>query len=805
MEDALNRRNEAKSELWNLTIRDIFYKYIRFLPVFILSVALALFGAYAYLRYTTPIYSTTGTMLLKSDQQQGGGRSDKFDDLFGSNKGINIQSEIEVLKSRALMTRVVQKQNLQYDYYVKGKIKTINIYKTGPFLIEAVELADSLRPFTLKIKFNSDNEFRVNEDNTLISFGKYFKNRFGTFRLIRNPEVGVSRDYTVEYTPTNSAAGRFASSLMVAPKSTGTGILNISMQGTNPNQCADIINQLMEEYGDYTKELKNRTSDQMISFIDNRMAVLGKELDSVQNILLRYIEENNLIDIEAQTDAYFGNIKDVDKAINEQLLQLNTADFIESYLQDKKNFFGTVVVPSSYGLSDVTLNELVGAYNQLQIQRQELLDGNVPPDNPAVQEANGQIEKLRQSLLENLANIKRSYTKTISALRNNSGKSEAQLQALPYKSKGYVDLKRQVDNKQVLYNVLQEKKEQTAISRASNIGNAQIVEKAYVSGVPIKPNRRSIQIMAILLGLVVPAAFIFGSELLNDKVTTRFDVEKITDAPILGEIGHSYSEKVLIVNKTTRSMVAEQFRIIRSNLQFVLGKAERFTLLVTSSFSGEGKSFLSTNVGAVLALAGKKTVILEFDIRKPKVLSGLNIEKGPGLTNFLIGKHDDLSTLIRKVPETDNFYVLGCGPIPPNPSELLLSEKVDEMFAWLKKEFDVVVVDTAPVGMVSDAQTLSKFCDSTLYMVRQGHTFKKQLTLIDEFYTQNKLPKVSVVINDVKLKTGYGYYGYGRYGYGYGYGYGSYYEEETPPPTFFEKVLGYLNPANWFRKNNRRS
>ena len=346
---------------------------------------------------------------------------------------------------------------------------------------------------------------------------------------------------------------------------------------------------------------------------------------------------------------------------------------------------------------------------------------------------------------------------------------------------------------------LLEEKEKTAISRASTIENSQIVEKAYVSGTPIKPNRRSIQMIAILLGLIVPAGFLFAKEMLNDKVTTRFDVEKITGAPILGEIGHSYSEKVMIVNKTTRSMVAEQFRIIRSNLQYVIGKAERFTLLVTSSFSGEGKSFLSTNVGAVLGLAGKKTIILEMDIRKPKVLSGLNMEKGPGITNFLIGKAE-LSDLIRQVPDTENLYVLGCGPIPPNPSELLLSEKVEELFAWVKKEFDVVIVDTAPVGMVSDAQTLSKFCDSTLYMVRQGHTFKKQITLIDEFYTQNKLPKVAVVINDVKLKTGYGYYGYGRYGYGYGYGYGSYYEEETPPPTFLEKVLSYLNPINWFSK-----
>ena len=798
MEESLNNKNEARSELWNLTIRDVFYKYVRFLPVFILSVALALFGAYAYLRYTTPIYSTSSTMIIKSDQQQS--RSNKFDDIFGGGKGINIQSEMEVLKSRGLMTRVVQKQNLQYNYYAIGNIKTINIYKTGPFIIQHEELTDSLRPFTLKIKFSNDREFKVNKDDVLIPFGKRFKNQYGIFRLIRNPLSGVSKEYVVEYTPTSTAAGRFASAITVVPKTTATaGILNISMQGTNSNQCADVVNQLMDEYGDYSKELKNKTSDQMINFINVRMDTLGKELEIAQNSLLSYIEQNKLIDIEGQTSGYFENIGAADKSINEELLKMNTADFIESYLQDKKNVYGAVVVPSSLGLNDATLNELVNGYNVLQRQRQQLLDGNVPEKNPSVVEATGQIEKLRESLLENLSNIKRSYTKTIDALRKNSGTAQGQLQILPYKAKRYNELKREVDNKQALYNVLQEEKERTAISRASTIENSQIVEKAYVSGTPIKPNRRSIQMIAILLGLIVPAGFLFAKEMLNDKVTTRFDVEKITGAPILGEIGHSYSEKVMIVNKTTRSMVAEQFRIIRSNLQYVIGKAERFTLLVTSSFSGEGKSFLSTNVGAVLGLAGKKTIILEMDIRKPKVLSGLNMEKGPGITNFLIGKAE-LSDLIRQVPDTENLYVLGCGPIPPNPSELLLSEKVEEMFAWVKKEFEVVIVDTAPVGMVSDAQTLSKFCDSTLYMVRQGHTFKKQITLIDEFYTQNKLPKVAVVINDVKLKTGYGYYGYGRYGYGYGYGYGSYYEEETPPPTFLEKVLSSLNPLNWFSK-----
>lgn len=332
------------------------------------------------------------------------------------------------------------------------------------------------------------------------------------------------------------------------------------------------------------------------------------------------------------------------------------------------------------------------------------------------------------------------------------------------------------------------------------MSNSNILDKAFPSSTPVKPNRKTIQILAVLLGLGLPALFIFIGEVLNDKVSTRFDIEKLTAAPILGEIGHSFSKNVLIVNKTTRSMVAEQFRIIRSNLQYILNKADKATILVTSSFSGEGKSYVTTNMGAVLALAGKKTIILEFDIRKPKLLSGLEIQKGPGITNFLVGKAK-LEDLIKPVPDADNLFILGCGPVPPNPAEMLLDSKVEEMFTWLKANFDVILVDTAPVGMVSDAMTLSKFADSTLYLVRQGHTFKKQIALIDEFYVQHKLPKISIVINDVKVKPGYGYYGYGRYGYGYGYGYGSYYEEETAPHGFFERILSRFN----FRKSKRRS
>jgi len=792
--------NTSRSELWSLSFRDLFYKYVRFLPFFLLSTAFALFIAFVYLRYATPIYSVGGTLLIKSEQQGSSSRNDKMADIFG-NKSSNIQSEIEVLKSRPLMERVVRKLDLQFSYFVKGKIKTVNIYKQGPFLIDAFELTDSFSSFSLKIKFLNDHEFRINDDNNIFTFGQVFKNAKGVFRLTRNPFGGVSKDYSVTRQPTSSVAGAFAGSLQIAPKTAGTGILSISMQTPNAQMGADIINSLMEEYGDFSIEQKKQSSDQILEFIDARLVDYGHKLDSVQKIQQDYEQKYNLIDVEAQSGNYFSNLSEADKATYEQSLKINAVDMVDDYLSDKKYEFGKVTVPSSLTLDDPTLEGLIATYNTTELERQQLLDANVPADNPSVIEANGQIEKLRVSIRENLKNIKSSLNTVIARLRQRSSENEAQLKAMPARVRELAEIKQEAEAMRALFRFLQEQKETTAISRASTISNSAVVDRASATSIPIKPNRRSIQILAILLGLGLPAMVIFIGEILNDKVTTRFDVEKITTAPILGEIGHSYSEKVLIVNKTTRSMVAEQFRIIRSNLQYILSsKTEKSVLLVTSSFSGEGKSYVSTNMGAVLALAGKKTVILEFDIRKPKVLTGLGMTKGPGITNYLVGKAK-LEEIIRPVPENENLFIIGCGPVPPNPAELLLGQLVEDMFTWLRENFDVILIDTAPVGMVSDAMTLSKFADTTLYLVRQGHTFKKQVVLIDEFYQANKLPKVSIIVNDVKMKPGYGYYGYGRYGYGYGYGYGSYYEEETPPGNVLERIAGWLN----FRKRSRKS
>jgi len=781
----------GKAELGNLSLKDIFYKYIRFLPLFILSVALALLAAYTYLRYANQVYRAAGSMLIKSETNNN--QSDKVENiLMGNNRAQNIQSEIEILKSRPLMARVVNKLNLQFGYTAKGRIKDQNVYKQAPFIIDALNISDSARAFSMKIKFNNSTQFRINNETHDFGFDQVFENKHGAFKLIRNGVQPIAgSEFTLTWRPVEDIAGRLARTVKVQPKAGGTGILLVDVEAANPLLAADIVNNLMVEYDSMTVQQNNFSTDQIIGFIDGRLDTLKRELNNIQANLLAYRQKNNLIDVETQSDTYFEKISAADNLVNEQQMKVGVAEIVEDYLKDKRNEYNKVVVPSSLGLEDAVLNELVLGYNKSQLERQSLLESHIPPNHPAIKELEGLIEKQRESVLENLKNMKFSFLQGIANVQGKAGREESQAQSLPYKMKEVIEMERQVTTKLALYGLLESKREEAAISRASTISNSKIIDQASPSSVPVKPDKKMIQILAVFIGLGLPTLIIFIAEMLNDKVTTRYDIERLTTTPIMGEIGHSHSQNVLIVNKVSRKMVAEQFRIIRTNMQYVLNKIDRPVILVTSSFSGEGKSFISTNMGAVIALTGKKTIILEFDIRKPKILAGLSMGKKPGISNYLVGKAE-LKDLILPVPGEENLYVLPCGPVPPNPAELLLDQRVAQLFETVRRDFDAVIIDTAPVGMVSDAMTLGKFADCTIYLVRQGHTYKKQIGLIDDLYHSQKLPAVSIVINDVKLKAGYGYYGYGRYGYGYGYGHSGYYEEEAPKKSFLDKV------TRWF-------
>jgi capsular exopolysaccharide synthesis family protein len=772
--------NQNKSELTNLSVRDLFYKYIRYAPLFVVSVSISLLAAYVYLRYTPSVYSSTGSLLIRDEKSKGTRAGDKVEELFTSNAASNIQAEMEILKSRPLMKRVVENLNLSIDYYGVGKIKTVNVYKKAPFLIMPIAIKDSGRSFAVDVLQRTADSFQVGGLKKLVGFGEIFDLPEGSFRLGKNLHSAPGNLFRFSWRPPSVVAAEYAGAIKVVPKTVGPGILNIGLESSNPYLSADIVNALISEYSRYSVEQKKQSNDQILSFVDSRIGDIGARLDSVQNQYLDYQVRNNIINPEEQLALYFENVVESDKQGTEQSLKLSVSGMLDDYLSDKKNEYIKIVVPSTLGIEDPTLNSLVAAYNQAQLERKALVDGNVPLGNAAVKLVEGQLEKLRLSIRENLNNIRSATQSMIVEVRQRGAKNQLQLNAMPQRIKELAEIKRQLETYQALYKLFIEKREETAIARASTVSSSSIIDQAGANETPISPNRRSVQLIAFLIGMGIPALFIFATEIFNDKIQSRFDIEKYTQTPILGEVGHSFTENSLVINRTSRSMVAEQFRIIRTNLQYYLNKKSKATILVTSTFSGEGKSFASTNIAAAHALTGKKTILLEFDIRKPKLLSGLGMPKGPGITNFLVGNITDLGEAIRPVTEIENLYILGCGPVPPNPAEILLDSRVKDLFDYVQSHFDVVVIDTAPVGMVSDGITLGKFADCTIYMMRQNYSFKRQLALVEDYYQQKRLPQLSVVLNDVKSQGSYGYYGYGQYGYGYGsgYGYSSYFEEE---------------------------
>jgi tyrosine-protein kinase Etk/Wzc len=789
----------AKAEQASLSFKDVLYKYLRFLPLFVISLALSLLVAYVYLRYTDPVYRSSGALIVKEDKSGGGG-DDRFQQMFVLDNSINIKNEIEIIKSRPLMKRVVEELGLNFTYYVKGKIKESNIYRASPFFVQVLEIADSNTKFDLNVIIENNQQFRVNEDKIVHNFGQKFENDYGAFVFTYNPIATLNKEYRVAWEPVSTVVNDMSSRLTVSPGGSA-GVIQLSFEATNPQLAADVIDKLMREYQVATREDKNETNRRMLEFIDERMKAVQKDLDSVTGSLLRYQRENNLINTETQSGSYFARIEKTDEEINQFRVEDNMAQMIDEYISDEKNAYN--LVPTTLGLKDGTLANLVAMYNVAQLERKKKIDANVPETNPEVKQKEDEIERLRLNLKESLRNVRRSIAASISNLQGIGSKVLSEVRSLPVKEQGLLEIKTQQETKQTVFGLLLEKREQTMIALAGTISNMKVIEEAAVSPVPVKPSPSGVYLISFIAGLAIPALFVFGIELLNDKVNSRLDIERVTDVPIIGEIGHSYTDETLVVKPNHRGIVAEQFRIIRSNLQYVLTNIDKPTIMVTSSFSGEGKSYVSTNLGAVMSLTNKKTIILEFDIRKPKVLSHLGLPKKPGITNFLLGTVT-LESLPIPVPNYDNLYVLACGPIPPNPAELLLEPKLDELFTYLKANFDVIIIDTAPVGMVSDAMALGRFANSTLYLVRQGHTYKKQINLIDEFHSQGKLPKVSIILNDVKLRTGYGYYGYGRYGYGYGYGAKSgYFTEDAPPPGLLQKWFGWMDMKKWDRKKTK--
>lgn len=779
--------------------KEIVFKYLAHLPIFIVLISLALTSSHLYIRYTTPIYSVSSSILIKDDEKTSRGTAQiSLEDLLQTGGNKNVENEKEIIVSRPIIERVVTGLDLQTKYFKQGKIRLSEVYKDRPFTLNIIKNYDKNVGFVVPIQIVDTVSFLVGEKKSILrKFNTPFRYK-GRILMVRsngNIDINSGDDkYLVHWLAVDNAINEYISLLKVKSSSQRSSVLILSMQLENPQKGMDVLNRLMYEYGEAGVEDKNQKIANTIKFIDERLNIISNELGNVEGAMENFREKNNVINFQAQSAGSLENIDEVEKRINELSVKITVLKYIQDYLSNEANAYN--LVPSNMGIEDLTLIGLTRVYNEKVLERITELK-TIPALNPKIKVLEAQIERLRMDILENLVNLQNGLKAEKSTLDSKLRQIQKYLIGIPSSQRKFLEIDRQQSIKQSLYLFLLQRREENAIAIASSIANTRVVNPAILPKVPVKPTPKTIYLIAGVLGLLFSIGIVQLKDLLNDKIRTQDDITKNTDVPIIGEISHSEHGTGIILLDKTRSIVSEQFRILRTNLQFLLKGIDKPIILLTSSVSGEGKSFTSLNLSSVLSITGKKTVVLEMDLRKPKLAENLGLRNTVGITNYVIG-NATLDAIIQKVSTMDNLWVITCGPIPPNPSEILLDSKIGAMFEYLKQNFDYIVIDTAPIGLVSDAQILGTFADCSLYLTRQRYTLKKQINLINDCKEFHKLPNIGIIVNDVKVGGTYGYYGYGKgYGYGYGYGgYGShkgYYLESDKKQSFISKVKSFFN------------
>ncbi|HEX5152905.1 MAG TPA: polysaccharide biosynthesis tyrosine autokinase [Parafilimonas sp.] len=790
------KNNQDENEF---SFRELLIKSLNYVPLFIVFLILSLASAMVYIHYQTPVYSTTVKLLLKdltsrSGNGQVSGISDQVLPQVYFTPKTTMANETEVLRSQGLMERVVKLQQLNTLYYSIGKVNTIELFDTNPDskFIRFTAIRDSSRSHTVTIKVKKDGIYVVNgEQEVKTPNHKLVVTPMYDYMInVADPSAyKPDYKYSAIWTPTPAMAGRLAGSLGISPLSKDASILVISTASQVPRRNEVVLNTLVNEYYNYNIEQTNKIADNTIQFIDDRLLVISGELDVVETGLKNFRQENAL-DIAAKGAQQEGITVELQNKLADQELQVNIADMVSQYINNPQRRYE--LVPSNLGIGDATLGSLVSGYNEGVLKRNEMLK-TLGEENLTVRALEEELDGYRNKIIESINNIKAVYRDTYNDTYRRYQSAVNTLHGIPEKEKQLLEIERQQGIKEKLYLYLLQKREESAISRAAAIGKSASVDQAKSSG-PINLKNSNVYMLALFAGLGIPLLIVYLMDLLNDRVTTRDEILKFTEVPIIGEITHFEGKERKIVSGKTRGILPEQFRIVRTNLRYFLQKDRPGTsILVTSTMPGEGKTFFSINLAAVLAVSGKKTVLIEFDMRRPKVSEAIKVSKEEAdLTAFLSGETQP-EKVIRPVEGAGNLYAITTSFLPPNPAELLLSEHTNTLFSYLKKHFDYIIIDTPPVGVVSDARVLSEYADMSIYIVRQRFTQRKQLKMLDILYQEKKLPNLAMVVNDVKLKGIRSYYGYGytyggSYSYDYSMGYG-YANGHGKKKTVWQKVF----------------
>lgn len=758
-------------------VKKIFQEAIRFWYLYLLSLLICVGYAWFKIHYATPMYRVFGQVLVQSDKNGGGsaqalnGGGMDISNLFSNTT--NMQNEIAILQTPDLCRTVVDAQKLNISYYNEGDIRRVELYDGTPILVFYHPDHNIVHPVTMLLSFDNEpdaNHFRISIGKTDIA-GRFFDTLHfngGSYYFAKKvPYIGPKLKYTISIQDPNATAASIASNLTASLLGTKSTILNLTYNTNIPRKGENVLKGIIQAYINRNLDYKNVTSDSTLQFINGRIALVGGDLNHIENTIQTFREQNHIADIDAQATQLVTNGNSYYQKLNDLDVQLQVLRTMLVYIQDENN--NSRPIPSLLN-SDGTFTSLTGSYNSMQVDRDKILL-TLKADNPLVANMNTQLAGIRSDMIKSLQSQQKALLISRNDLVNQNTIINDQIKKLPSQQRQYLDYSREQDLRQALFLYLLQKREEVAIAKAANSSNVSIISAAKAYGVPYEPVTTTFYTIGVLLGLLLPTVFVVSKVLLNNKVMSRDDVTGATPATILSEIGHNKTAGLLNLSEEGRSMIAEQFRIFRTNLNFTLGAAKCPVIMITSTMSGEGKSFIAANLGQIYAISGKKVLLMELDLRKPKLSEALSLSNQNGFSNYIVS-NSPVETFIQPVPlVSGNLHILSSGPVPPNPSELLLSSKTADMMEELKSLYDIIIIDTAPFGAVTDAQILSSFANVTLYILRQGYTTKNSFGIINDILLNNKIQSLYVVINDITGGSSYKYgYGY-RYGYGYGYSY----------------------------------
>mgnify|MGYP001024697071 FL=1 len=800
MKDNSNDNNMGEMEEEKINYQELLFKYIIHWPWFVASVLLCLIGAWGYLHFQTPVYRVSASIMIKDDKKNGGGNAADLESMgLGGviTSAQSLDNEIEVLRSKTILKEVVNNLELYITYYDEDEFPKKELYKTSPVIVNlTAQEADELPGTALiNMKLAPEGGLDINLKVGLSEYTKHFDKLpavlptdVGTFGFalkdsLSNGKIegqSVARNISAVVSQPFGVAKGYQWALEIVPTSKTTSVAVVSLMNTNIQRGQDFINKLMEMYNRNTNNAKNEVAEKTREFINERIKIIDEELGSTENKLEVFKRNAGLTDISSDAQLAVSGNAEYERKRVENGTQINLVRDLAKYINNPSNEYE--VLPGNIGLSDDGLTTQIERYNELIFERKRLLRTST--------ESNPMIVNLDTSIRAMKANVQAAINGTLQGLLivkadldREASRFSRRISDAPGQERQYVSIARQQEIKAGLYLMLLQKREENAITLAATANNAKIIDEPVAEGGPVSPKPKKIYMIALVLGVGLPVGIIFLVSLTKFKIEGRADVEKLTRVPIVGDIPVADEKQGSIaVFENQNTLMSETFRNVRTNLQFMLSHGQK-VILVTSTVSGEGKSFVSSNLAVSLSLLGKKVVIVGLDIRKPGLNKVFNIpRKERGITQYLSDSEKDLMEIIQSSDLSKNLYILPGGTVPPNPTELLARDGLEKAIEILKTNFDYVILDTAPIGMVTDTLLIGRVADLSVYVCRADYTRKAEYILINELSNNKKLPNLCTVINGLDLQKkkygyyyGYGkyskYYGYGkRYGYGYGYG-----------------------------------